>query len=55
MIEGDDAIEALKGRIIKEVGGWVLCDRKAITITTHDGFVVMFSGDNAIITSQKPD
>ena len=55
MIEGDDAIEALKGRIIKEVGVSEFCDRKIITITTHDGFVVMFSGDNAIITSQKLD
>ncbi len=55
MIKGDDAIEALKGRIIKEVGVSKFCDRKIITITTHDGFVVMFSGDNAIITSQKLD
>jgi len=56
MIEGgDDAIKVLKDRIIKEVGVSAFCGRKMVAITTHDGFVVVFSGDNATITSQKLD
>ena len=55
MNTGSESVNVLIDRVVKEVDVVDLLGRHIVRLVTHDGHVVMISGDNALITSQKLD
>jgi len=49
---GDEALDVLKGRIVKEIAVEEYNSRKIVSFTTHDGLHVILSGGEMVITSQ---
>ena len=52
---GEGSLHALANRIIKSVEVDDFSGRKIIKLITHDGYVVMMSGDNVLFTLSEPE